>query len=91
MYKIIPAQLHWVFSTLVGLDLLTEFSSRCLDYTNFSKVSVTASRLILEHPSRHPLPGSSPAAVTDNELSWPYILEPISVVPGGVWVYFVTI
>ncbi|KAJ3658793.1 hypothetical protein Zmor_010514 [Zophobas morio] len=66
MYKIITAQLHWVFSTLVGLHLLTEFSSRCL-----------------EHPSRHPLPDSSPAAVTDNESSSPYILEPIiGVVPG---------
>ncbi|KAJ3662395.1 hypothetical protein Zmor_006746 [Zophobas morio] len=32
MYKIIPAQLHWVFSTLVELDLLTEFSSHGLDY-----------------------------------------------------------
>ncbi|KAJ3646668.1 hypothetical protein Zmor_024244 [Zophobas morio] len=37
MYKTIPGQLHWVFSTFAGLDLVTEFNSRCLDYTNCSR------------------------------------------------------
>ncbi|KAJ3662261.1 hypothetical protein Zmor_006617 [Zophobas morio] len=42
----------------------------------------SASRLVLEHPSRHPLPGFTAADVTDNGSSSPYILEPIGVVPG---------
>ncbi|KAJ3661256.1 hypothetical protein Zmor_005660 [Zophobas morio] len=73
-------------------------SSRCLDYTNCSRRwfpfkqphgpsrRCPSIRLILEHPSLHPLPSSSPAAVTGNESSSPYRPEssgrPIGVVPG---------
>ncbi|KAJ3661825.1 hypothetical protein Zmor_006207 [Zophobas morio] len=83
MYKIIPAQLVRVFSTLAKLDLLSEFSSRFLDYTNCSRrwfpfkqhAYVTVSRLLWSTHSRLPLPGSSPVAATDNESSATYMLR----------------